>query len=165
MLERLLICLALVLLPGAGPASDDPDPGPVLRCAFRKPEDSFASRQGPAGLVLTITSKTGIGNAQLTVPKGELPRTFVLQFANIDRLESFTFTDGPITASGEYRDIKAAFHFDRAGKAVADRKDAALSLVLDAKKDPRRVEISVEYAASVRPGKDIRLAWINAYRR
>ena len=142
--------------------ADEPEPAvPKFEATLRKSDDKFESSADKAGALWKITSKSGIGGATVSLKAGPAPKKVVIRFAGMPSLESFHVQDGALKLSGRLeRQGKSEFYFDDKGKAGADPKSAAASLVVTKKGDDVEVVLT-----NKKPGKKWSLSWVDAYRR
>jgi hypothetical protein len=146
----------------AGMASDDAAAPPKFTCTLDKPKDECAFPTARDGVVLRITSESGIGGARLILTEGAAPSRLTIQFPNMKTLEAFAVGDGKVTLSGS---LGSDASFDKQGKAVQDPKDAVYTLkIRKSKQDDHLIEVEATLPRSEPGTKDWRLTWIDAYR-
>jgi hypothetical protein len=140
---------------------------PKYAFALKKPQDSMEARKEEKRTGLVITSQSGIGEGGVLLTEGRWPRDIVLRFQydktrGFKMLESFTLTTNRIHVSGSQRTSgKMALYFlspegkpgDVAGQVnvTVAEKDGALELTLP--------------AHLLTGAKEVRLKWIDAFRR
>src|SRR5262245_18603963 len=81
----------------------DPDPEPPARkftATFRKPQDVFSASVEKSVPVWKIDSKSGIGDATVTLAAGAAPKKIVIRFARLRNLATFHVEAGDLKLSG-----------------------------------------------------------------
>src|SRR5438105_561888 len=101
---------AILLLALALPSQEKPpNPGePIFQFQFRKPTDTIAVRKDKGRTLLTVTSKSGIGNAAVTLKAGQWPSQVVvyLQYAEgqgFSNLEGFVLRTDRLHVKGNLK--------------------------------------------------------------
>ena len=152
-----MLPLLLVLLA----ADPKPEPTPTFAHKLRKADDAFEAST-KAGVVWTITSKSGIGGAEVELDKGDAPAKITIRLAGLKNLESFTLRDGLIRLSTRLGEggTKRVLHFDDKGKLTVDEKARIGSLIVERTKDGVDVVLT-----SKKPGKKWSFRWVNEFRR
>lgn len=159
-MSPLLIAAALMV------CAADKDEAKV-RFMLKKTEDSAEVRKEEKRTVLVMTSKSGIGEAAVTLAEGQWPRDVVLRFqygkdAGFRNLEAFDLRTNRIQVSGSQRQSgnMELYFLSPGGKAEA------IAGRLNVKVEPRGGALEVTLPAHLLTGaKEVTFSWIDAFRR
>jgi hypothetical protein len=158
--------LALLALAGAAGAAQPGDKPELAKftCEFRKKDDTFEVAGTPGREVFRIRSATGIGSATITRRAGMWPETVTIRFVGMRYLESFSATVGKVQLGGSERAAKEPIYFDKDGKALPTAEGSAFSLKIEKIKD-EGMEVRIGLSPAARMGTELKLDWIDAFRR
>jgi hypothetical protein len=166
---RASLCLLLVLtLAALAPAADDPSPEPTPKLAvtMRNKGDTFEVKPTTGGLTLRMNSKSNSGQANIEVKSGDLPARFTVVLPELRYLALFTCSDGSggvdvrVNTTGQ-----SVWRRDASGKYTTDPKEAVLTVTLEQKTKPNRIEVSFRYAKGAKPGKRLSLNWMQYFQK
>jgi hypothetical protein len=158
--------VVLVLFTNSLPVAAEPPKAPRYTAKLRKADDRFEAVTGPTGVVLRITSKSGIGSAQIHRTEGPAPAQLTLHLVGLRTLEAFNLTDGKRKVSGSLaRDgARTVRSFDKAGKVTSDPKATAVTLAFEKKAGMDVIVVTITHARGVTPGARWDVRWVDAYR-
>ena len=135
---------------------------PKFTCTPAKPQDEYAFSTGADGVVLRLTSASGIGSARVNLTEGDVPRRLTLRFPKMRCLEEFTVGDGKIALRGVMGCDDA---FDKDGKRVADPKDAVYFLKARRNREQDYIEVETSLPLGDPGAKRWEMSWKDAFRR
>jgi hypothetical protein len=156
--------IGLLVLAGAAPA---PEPKPTrATCTLGKDEDRSDVKIEPGAVVVTITSKSGIGSATVDTGGTPAPRRLVLRFPGFRSLEGFKVHDGTVGLEGRlgFGENSSLRRFDAGGRQVKEDKDAVYRLEVRGLEKPGAIEVTLKYPDEARNGRKWKVEWIDAYR-
>jgi hypothetical protein len=162
--RTVLEAIGLLALAGAAPA---PEPRPTrATCTLRKDEDRCEVKIEPGAVVVTITSKSGIGGATVDTGGTPAPRRLVLRFPGLRSLEGFKVHDGTVGLEGRlgFGENGSMHRFDAGGREVKEDKDAVYRLEVRRLEKPGAIEVTLKYPDEARDGRKWKVEWVDAYR-
>jgi hypothetical protein len=134
------------------------DKRPSFGVKLRKSEDRFETILEKARVVWKVTSKSGIGGAEVDLKSGEPPRVVVIRFAGMKNLESFRLRAGRVKLSSRLGRGRGLL-FDEKGDLVADPMSSIGSLSVENKDG--HIEVTLR---TTKPGKRWAFRWVNEFR-
>lgn len=132
-----------------------------------KEEDSIEPLMEKVGVVFRIGSKSGMGNAEITLNSGQWPKNITLRFVKAaEYLEYFLADNGAVKLSGKL-DVrpKSVSYYDQNGQKLSDNKKAVFTLAIAYNKDERLMEVVLPPEFCRKDTKTLRFEWIDAFRR
>lgn len=170
--QTLSVGLVAVLLLAAAPSGDrKPESGTEGQAAqfgvkCRKAEDRVQPLVEMDRTIFRITSKSGIGSAEVTLVGGSWPRQMVLRFTEWNgMLEHLSVGGNKLSLSGNLRTRpRTVSFFDANGKPVEDRAKAVYVLTVESKEGGKVVEVVLPPGFGSPETKTLKLSWIDAYR-
>jgi hypothetical protein len=144
------------------------EPGiPQFTYKFRKAEDEIRTSLEKDGIVFHIASKSGIGDAEITLLEGSWPKNITFQFVkSAEYLEYFLVSNGRIKLHGSLRvRPKSVWFYDQNGRNVEDRNKAVYTMMIQYKEEERLMEVILPPNFCSQHTKTLRTEWINAFRR
>ncbi len=162
--RNLLGALGCLALAAAAPA---PDPKPErVTCTLRKKEDRAEISYEPGALVVTITSKSGIGGAEVDTGGTKAPPRLVLRFPGLRSLEGFKIHDGTLALEGKlgFEGEHSQHLFDSRGREVKEERDAVYRLEVRRLEKGGPIQVTVTYPRAAPDGRKWKVEWVDAYR-
>ena len=144
---------------GAAGAQESSSPKPALKlvATCNKAEDKIACEVKGDQLVISVTSVSGIGGAEVRPEAGEWPRKIIIRLA-LKNLERFSVDNGRISLGS-----RLGWPASVKSKAVADgAKPGEYSMPITLKGDCIEVEIPEGFVAG--PTDTLHFGWIDAFR-
>ncbi|MFO0925652.1 MAG: hypothetical protein U0736_01265 [Gemmataceae bacterium] len=147
----------------APPDVEPPDPRPTFKVTLRKPADRLEVVHRKGEVAWRITSRTGIGTADVRLSGGESPRVPSVEFPPARGLESFSLDDGrgKMEAHLDREHGRTVRHFNARGRLVDQPTPNGATLTVE----PLAGGGIRAVFASDRPAKRWSLHWIDFYRR
>jgi hypothetical protein len=163
-------CFSLSLDPAD---ANQPQPKPEVKTIGftykpRKAEDSLnAALTKDGGVIFGVTSKSGIGGAEIILTQGDWPQKLSLHFLGFkDYLESFNIGNGKVMLSAALRDRpKTTWYFDQAGKPVNEKDRAVYTMTIEVNEKERRIEVTLPPNLCTKETKSLKVEWIDAFRQ
>lgn len=123
----------------------------------------------PAGLVIRVAWRWGIGAGDVAVTQGRWPERVVVFFAGFRSLEGFDAVAGGVTLQASLRrgEHKSVWRYDAQGQVAQDAAPAAYTLTVEQKGEADGAGIEVVLPPGFHPNDAdaLRLSWIDAYRQ
>ena len=165
---RASLCPLLVLaLAALAPAADDPSPEPTPKLAVTmNNKGDTAEVKTKGGLTLLMNTRSNYGTADVEVKSGEMPDRFTVVFPNLRYLATFTCGDGTRSVQARLNTAgPSVWRCDAKGNFTTDPKEAVLTVTLEKKAKPERIEVSFRYARGAKPGKRLSLRWTQYFQK
>ncbi|HEV3255248.1 MAG TPA: hypothetical protein VG013_00075 [Gemmataceae bacterium] len=171
MRPQALVAWAAVLLTAAAPKEDVRTRFVITKFAgdehVRATEDKIGYTLGKAGVVFRITRKGGIGSAMINLRQGRWPERLSVRFIGFGNLTSFSADNGKVALRGgvSVEEKKYVCLYDQDGNQIEDRARAAYTMTLERKKGSGRIEVVLPAKFCSTGTRELRLGWIDAFRR
>jgi hypothetical protein len=153
----------------AAPAPDQAPAAPRFSYRIKKAsEDAIAAVPGKDEITFRVSSRSGIGAAEIILEEGTWPRQIVLELG-LWNLEHFAVGNGvgeqAVILSGRLQERpKTVLHYDRKGRPTRDTSAAVYTLTI-VQREQRVIDMILPPGFAGAGTKKLEFDWIDAFRR